>query len=238
MIDASTFATQYNSFWGAFAPTTEHFVRRLNAEHIERFETPLDYEGSAHSRALIAEIAFRIFVENGANYKKNGRLDINKEYFSETTQKTKNKLAPMTQNSGEILEELSNEEIKHCLILSLRLCSFFSEGSVETIFEPTFPGCGFIDASQGDVFWGNDLYEIKTVDRPFRGIDIKQLITYSALNYGAKGKIIKNIGLTNPRRGVFFLKELDYVCFEISGLSKEDLFETILDSVSNSEISR
>lgn len=103
---------------------------------------------------------------------------------------------------------------------------------------PIFDGCGYVDTSEGDVLTGTTLYEIKTVDRPFRSVDIRQLVTYCALNYLSGRYMIDCIGIFNPRRGVYVVISLEEVCYEISGLSSQELFDAIVHAISSGEISR
>jgi hypothetical protein len=101
-----------------------------------------------------------------------------------------------------------------------------------------FSGCGFVDASEGDVIFGETIYEIKTVDRRFRGSDIRQAITYAALNFSGGQFDIRHIGLFNPRWGQFCDIGLDYVCAEISGRPAQELLAIVIQAISSGEISR
>ena len=62
MIDATTFSSTYKAFWAEAAPLLEHFIRRLNLEHIERLAVPMKSDKSGR-KALIAELAFSLMVE-------------------------------------------------------------------------------------------------------------------------------------------------------------------------------
>ena len=106
------------------------------------------------------------------------------------------------------------------------------------MLRPIFTGCGYVNASEGDVIFGETIYEIKTVDRQFRGSDIRQTITYAALNFAMGNFDIGYVGLFNPRRGQFCEFELDYVCGEISGVPTQALLATVIQAISSGEISR
>jgi hypothetical protein len=101
-----------------------------------------------------------------------------------------------------------------------------------------FTGCGFVDASEGDAIYGQTLYEIKTVERPFRSHDIRQTIVYAALNLAAGQFAISNIGLFNPRRGLYCDVNLDRVCLEISGRPTQELLALVVQAISSGEMSR
>lgn len=59
---------------------------------------------------------------------------------------------------------------------------------------PMFPGCGFVDASTGDVHSYGTLYEGKSGERAFRSIDVRQLLTYVALSKASGSWDIDRIG--------------------------------------------
>ena len=105
MIDAIAFSSSYNAFWHANAPTCEHFVRRLNLSELERFARPIDGVDSP-SRAVIAELAFSIFVEQLLN-KRNGLLHrTNNEIRSQAWKVTKSRLSVYAAQGLDIDREL------------------------------------------------------------------------------------------------------------------------------------
>ena len=82
------------------------------------------------------------------------------------------------------------------------------------------------------------LFEVKTVDRSFRGVDLRQLLTYAALNFASREREISTLGLVNPRRGVFFEMPVGDLCLDIAGRSSESLFAMIIQVLSSGELSR
>jgi len=101
-----------------------------------------------------------------------------------------------------------------------------------------YPGCGYIDESEGDVICGKTIYEVKTVDRRLRSVDIRQVITYAALNFISKKYEVENVGIFNPRRALFFEASLESVCSEISGRPAQELLADIVEAISSGAISR
>ena len=180
MIDASTFALSYNAFWHAHTPTCEHFVRRLNLGGLERYFSPMPQVAKTRRRALIAEYAFSLFVErrrgstNIADLSAESRA---KRAWAETTRR----LAPYTAQGLDIETSLDEDENKEVAEIADRLNRVF-DLSKSVVLRPAFPGCGYVDSSEGDVIFGSTLFEIKTVDRAVRSSDIRQTITYAALN--------------------------------------------------------
>ena len=134
----------------------------------------------------------------------------------------------------------TDTELADCGEQVWRLKLFFSRfrrfGAIE--FFPSFPGCGFIDASIGDIFVHEHLFEIKAGDRRFLSVDLKQLITYAALNSLERTREIKYLGLFNPRVGISYTVPLEQLCQEISGTSASELLGEIVRVISSGDISR
>lgn len=103
---------------------------------------------------------------------------------------------------------------------------------------PRFPGCGFVDESQGDILVGNTLYEIKSAARTFRLVDFRQLLVYLALNISSQTYEISNIGLFNPRTGDYVEIAVQEFAQSISGKHATELFAEIVAFLSSGGISR
>lgn len=237
MIDASTFAFSFNAFWHASAPTCEHFVRRLNLSGLERQFAPMSQVSKTRRRALIAEYAFSLFVERRRGGKTFADLTATaqaKRAWAETV----HRLAPYSAQGLDIETPLDEQESTEVAEIAERLARVFDH-SKTAVLRPVFPGCGYVDASEGDVIFGSTLFEVKTVDRPVRSSDIRQTLTYAALNAVASDPFdIRSIGLFNPRRGQFCDVQIDYICSEIAGRPAQELFDVIVQALSSGEISR
>jgi len=237
VIDASTFAASYNAFWHAHAPTCEHFVRRLNLSGLERFFPPMPPQSARSSRrAVIAEYAFSLFVERRKALEHSNSEAVLAEL---AWQETKKRLAPFASQGLDIESPLNEEEAEQVNTISGRLGTFFNSSRPISV-RPMFAGCGYVDASEGDVIFGSTLYEVKTVERPVRSGDIRQTITYAALNAASTTSQFKidYVGLFNPRRGQYCDLDIEYVCSEISGRPAQELFGVIVQALSSGEISR
>jgi hypothetical protein len=90
----------------------------------------------------------------------------------------------------------------------------------------------------GDVYCSNTLYEIKAGERLFRSIDVRQLLTYAALNKADPCRTLTDIGLFNPRSGLSFTASLEEVCIEVAGLRTEELLGEIVRVISSGDTSR
>jgi hypothetical protein len=240
LIDASTFSGSYNAFWNASTPTCEHFIRRLNLGGLERYSRPMAQSKTSKRRAVIAEYAFALFVEMKRDGMKNslGEAFKTKRIKEEAWIATAQRLSPFVGEGLNLSNDFDEDELREVEEIKSRLLSFFSNPARRLVLRPVFKGCGYIDASEGDVIFGTSIYEIKTVERLFRSNDIRQLITYGALNYASRQFSLNKIGLFNPRRGQFCELEIDMVCAEIAGQPAQDLFATIVDAMSSGDISR
>ena len=184
--------------------------------------------------AVVAEYAFSVFVER---HRARPRMDL--EIIQEDAwQATTSRLAPFIGRELELSGRLTSLEQTEADKITARLERFFQDTEPPLILRPMFPGCGYVDKSEGDVISGDIIYEIKTVHRPVRSADIRQVITYAALNFASKQFTINKMGLVNPRAAYYFHFDFDHVCAEIAGMSPPELFRSIIDAVSSGEISR
>jgi hypothetical protein len=233
LIDAVKFATAFTAFWNMATPTCEHFVRMLNLSLYEREDTEMT-ASSTTDRAYVAEYGFALFVERGWSSVE-GSTKAAQELLAK--EEARKRIEPL-QGKGAISEKLTAEQDAEGKQIALRLGKFFKSKGAKTTPRPIFPGCGLIDHSEADVLSDLTLYEVKTVERGFRSNDIRQLITYCALNSLSGKHKIEKIGLFNPRKGISFELELDLVTREISGKTANDLFEDIHQAISSGGISR
>ena len=197
MIDASTFATHHNAFWASHTPTSEHYVRRINIEYADRWDIPVDKPNGEFRAAYVAEIAFASMCARFAGLPSN-------EIQEHAVNEAKGRLSPILEDPLILNQDISEVEQKQISKLENSLFTFFKQRKSQTFPRPSFSGCGYIDTSEGDIVSGKSLFEVKAVDRPFRSIDIRQLITYCALNQMTNGFDLENIGIFNPRRGLYF----------------------------------
>lgn len=91
------------------------------------------------------------------------------------------------------------------------------------VFYPQVPGCGVVDAAHADLVAGHTLGEVKSVSRPFRASDLKQLLTYSAMSH-ASGILYEEVTLLNPRRASRISVSTEFLCRATSGLTSTELF--------------
>ena len=237
MIDAATFAHSYNAFWNDCAPTCEHFVRRLNLGGLKRFGSKMAKSDTSR-RALIAEFAFSLFVERKTDALTRGTKRTIEDIEEAAWRATETRLAPYVMQGLNLGRDFDMDQRQEVISISKALSNFFANIDYQIVLRPLFSGCGYIDRSEGDVLFGDTIYEIKTVERSFRGNDIKQAITYAALNHASGQFSIENIGLFNPRSGRYCEIPIESVCREISGRTAHELLASIIQAISSGEVSR
>lgn len=236
MIDASYFSSSYNAFWNEHVPACESFIRYVNVHGVIKYVNGIFSDEKLRRPQFIAEYAFSVFsqrVSAGLRKSSVGEADLAKKAYEETIKRISS-----YGNKANLRRRLSKYEIYELFEIDQNLQAFFDFKFDGILTRPLFKGCGYIDQSEGDLIHNKTLYEIKTVDRSFRGVDIKQLITYAALNFSSQQFDIDSIGIINPRRGVFCRYSIDSVCSELSGLPNRGLLELISSVVSNGQSSR
>jgi hypothetical protein len=213
---------------------TEDFVRHVNGSWCASRFTPLRSARVRRERhAIINEAAFRAFVVNES---RNGK--------STAASPSELLLAAMAELSSDPLwagkvDQLAEHEWQQANELRWRLSTFFDERrSGNLVMFPKFKGCGLLDECAGDVLTGQTLYEVKAGGRFFRSIDLRQLLIYSMLNWRGGTYEIKNVGMFNPRVGIYYEAELSEVCYQVSGKSADELFTDMSQVVSGSDFSR
>lgn len=235
MISEHQFATHYSSSWHAITPLADGFWTVENLL-VDRIAPPLVPRAPKGMRAVINETAFRAFCSlHGMPTPVNrsdvlaavgGRLDESIAYVGRFSS-----APPLT--AADVDDDCRKESGN----LVLRLLHFFP-GREPTTLRPRFSGCGLISACEGDLIEGECLYEIKAGERAFRVLDLRQLLTYSALAY-AKGTLsFSDIGLFNPRTGVAWRRSLEEVCHSLSGLRLSDTLSALVEQFSGASASR
>lgn len=233
MIGASAFSSTFTAFWSAATPACEHFVRQLNLRHYVRHLPPMTTAVKGN-RPYIAEYAFCLFIER--RWPRDASASARSQEAA-ARRGAAQRLRAFTGREGKVDENLDRDQKNEVRMIAKRLDNFFNESGVY-VPRPVFRGCGFLDKSEADILKNQTLYEIKTVDRPFRSADIRQLLMYSALNYLFPLGEIKNIALYNPRLGIYFDMPLEDVVREVSGRTPLSLFDEIFETISDGSISR
>ncbi len=237
MISEIAFASNFTSVWRSLTPTSEIFVRRINAGLYERVFPQSDSIAAPDRRALINEVAFTLFVRYGGALI--NRIPLSTLEVAECFTAAQQVVTQLDRVRSSYVAQLDDIEKIEAVAQATRLAIFFSaQDRGQITYNPEFPGCGMIDSCNGDVLIGGALYEVKAGDRRFRSVDIRQLLVYLALNSQARRHDISMVGLFNPRTGVSFKASLGEFCFEVSGQAPPDLLAEIVRAFSSGEMSR
>lgn len=220
MISPAKFAKDYASFWNALFPMADALVRTINLNY-ERFapEKEGKFGSDPRRRGLLNEAGFElarlewpeskklrtelIHVAFGAAAQTLLRLDANAD------------VSPPTGDEWGEVEFLANRLLRFCRTQG---------GATEISFAPLVRGCGFVDGGRADLLIDSVVCEVKSGDRNFRVIDLRQAMTYSALLDLDKVGQVSGICLLNPRRGVFYKASCNDICITAGGATAADCF--------------
>ena len=226
VISTRVFA-RYGSLWAGLTPTLEHVVRWMNANSQMLADRVPATGGEPANNALIAETAFAL-VASGENPvgRTIGEGDVRKvrEHLKQFG------MNPPSDNALDV------DELEEVARLATSMCSILAQLGGTATFWPVVPGCGVVDTAHADILIADTLYEVKTVTRPFRGADIRQLLTYSAM-FEASGRGLQKVGLLNPRLGTGASVSLDFVCQGASGLTRHELMREIARRMAEMQVS-
>ncbi|WP_256382790.1 hypothetical protein [Photobacterium toruni] len=129
---------------------------------------------------------------------------------------------------NEVELPLGNDEIHEILVLYKSIYARYVANSKLIYIEPEFSGCGFINQANGDIACDDTLIELKSGERNFSVMDLRQMLTYCALNHSMKTPFtIKKIEFFNPRMGIVYSEDIESFCQNLSALSSKELFSEI-----------
>lgn len=229
MMTEKKFATVFSAFWRDLLPGTDRYVRRMNLA-LQRFALSLDPLAPIEERGITNEMGFRLFCQMVADDQDSWtrlRQDVVEQVASDTV----NYIRRFRDSMSEGIRKPSKNAVQEAGQLAERLLGFLrvKPGWDRRICRPSFAGCGIIEECEGDVLLETALYEVKAGDRSFRAADVRQVLTYCALNYAKPKYNIDRIVLVNPRRGFFFEVSLDTMCRELAGANPGAILSDIVD---------
>lgn len=229
MISERKFVSSHSSFWRAVLPLGDSFIRTIN-RRLRAFagEYPSQFPGSRN--AAISELGFRIFseVDHIILAGVPGEA-VDAPLVLSLARQTETYIEQLDRTIGP--REIRREERLEALVIARRLSDFFAFYETERplITRPSFAGCGILHDSEGDVLAGSVLYEIKNVDRDFRLVDVRQLLTYAALNSAEPRYEIDVLALLNVRTGKYFRIGLNNLSLAAAGYSATRLLSEIIN---------
>lgn len=235
MTTETAFAQHHTSTWRLLAPAMDLFVRKINLRLYAREFPVLKSETASNRRGFINEIAFNLFAECPEE-----SSELTDEIFLSAVDDARERISRLEEVPISALARPSSIEKVDCKKLLARLRIFFQKVSKQKRLEirPQFPGAGIIGSCEGDVFFNSTLFEVKAGQRPYRAVDLKQLLTYAVLNHASRARPLSELGLFNPRMGTSFRAPLDDICHEISGCTSAELLPEITRVISSGDLSR
>ncbi len=237
MTSETSFAQYHTSTWRLLSPAMDLYIRKINLHLYQREFPILKSDISSGRRGLINEIAFIAYCTSPAKARLRKLTDYVLSYAS---RKASERISLLEDIPLESIATPNESEIDDLTEQVRRLRLFFSRTSEGHPIEinPQFPGAGIIGSCEGDIYFNSTLFEVKAGQRMFRSVDLKQLLTYGALNNASRLRPLNHLGLFNPRMGVSFIAALDDICLEISGCMAAELLPEITRVISSGDISR
>ncbi len=211
----------------------------------DRFARPMHASVSKERRPFVAELGFELFCEKmdprpERNASGGGPVD-----------RVRARIAAVSSIDEADVPAASVLERREAAVLAARLRRFVNARvPTSLVVSPEIPGCGLINRATADVLITRQrfgslaepdcvehlLYEVKSVDRSFRAVDMRQLITYAAL-MAADDVPPATVGIINPRLGTFVECAFDAMALDISGLHGDELLQQIIFDISVAEVS-
>lgn len=231
LISELGFSRSYSSLWRALAPTLDLFVRQLNRGLYERTFAPIPSDVTPNRRAFVNEIAFELLCQSP--------YEASTQDLASAVDTARQALQSLPGDKQWLSENPDDCETAEVRELARRLSLWFlaEEPRTTVLTKPKFPGCGYVDTSYGDAIAGTTLVEIKAGERPFRSTDIRQLVTYLALNLASRSFTLEAVRLLNPRIGIKVDVPLDILCFEISGRTSGEMLADVVSAISSGDLS-
>jgi hypothetical protein len=246
MISERAFAKSFASFWQELVPLlTPRFVGLFN----EAYEKVLvDENGVALTDVpiapdtrpdIVAEFAFR-----GAQLLQDSGRDLQTllDDPATVTEASRRAFDVIQQYEGakpDVIRPLLPSELQEGLMLAKNYAALYRacQPTARIEFCPRFQGCGFLNVAEGDLSIDDMLIEVKTTTRKVAGKDLRQLITYLALDTGAGHQRWSHIAVFNPRRGTLHRAEVDALLLRLSGgRPRVDVLAELVDFVQATEL--
>ncbi len=234
MISEKNFCTHYSAFWRETLPNLEPVVRGINLGY-ERIWSPLLTKSDAKRRDFISEIGYRLSFNLGDDLN-TSQLQDRIEIIAKTV------FAELSFQLTELWNEeyyITNSEIHDVKKLAelIRRYLMLLPPHGESFVRPSYSGHGILGMCYGDFEKNDALVEMKYVSRNFRGTDIRQLLTYSALRYYETGTQYRKLYLFNPLRGIHFPTTIKEILSGAAGITPVEFYKRMSYVLSSGEIS-
>lgn len=226
MISERAFAKSFSSFWQELVPLlTPRFVGLFNEAYrvglVDEIGAPLETVPveSGIRADVVAEFAFwgaRMLHEIG---READSLLSDPEVVQEASRMALEVVQKYEGEKPDVIGPLTPNELRQGQEIARNYASLYRacRPMARIEFCPPFQGCGFLNAAVGDIGIDGTLVEVKTTTRRVTGNDLRQLITYLALDAGSGCQRWSYVAIFNPRRGTFHRAEVDALLLRLSG---------------------
>ncbi len=239
MITELTFARDFSSFWRVATPTLDGFIHQVNSGLYDRDAAPMKAPTGSNRRAFVNEVAFELYCRVALLPKAPSHGNDLRNFLDASVaavRKATNSPLPDSDYHNALRADEQADVLEQVRRLRARLTP--ASAPQPPTPRPRFPGCGIINTCYGDILAGETLFEIKAGDRSFRSVDVRQILTYLALNYASGTHRILRAGLVNPRVGTSIELGVDDLCYQVSGQDRGGLLGGIAHAISSGGISR
>lgn len=227
----------YGGFWASLTPMMEDFVRMVNATVVDEALPAIDPHSPGPRRAFVNELGFEIFALQQANpdgADKQPPLDT----LLILATKVAAKIAQLEPGSESANAAFSDDEADEAMALATRLRLLVRPLGAPVVTKVHLPGCGFIGDAYADIVAKTTLCEVKAGLRSFRSTDVRQLLTYAALNHACGLHSIDTLALVNPRVGTVASMNLDDFAQRTADVQGVELLNRVVFAFSNYSFSR
>jgi len=219
-------------------PMAEAFVRQMNRT-LTRVVPPCGSSFKGVRNSLISELSFRLYSKICNDEISLSDLLSDSALINLTADDVCRYISRL-ERSEVALPKMIAGEINEAVALAknLKNCMTYTNPGKSIITRPHFIGCGIVDNCEGDILVGTTLYELKNVERDFRLTDIRQLLTYCALNTASGRRDIDTVGLINARSGLSYKMNVNKLSFLVAGVSSDELFGDVIRYITADSPSR
>jgi hypothetical protein len=231
MISEVTFSKKFTAFWNQILPNSKNYIRLINAGLIERVYEPFTPARRKSNIALINVLSFELV--KAVVIRKISIDDVSKQGFFRSEEyklifDSSMKFLSRFSYGNDVELPLEHDEINEILALYKAIYTRYVANSTIITVEPEFSGCGFINQANGDIACDETLIELKSGERNFSVMDLRQILTYCTLNHFMNPAFrIEKIELFNPRMGIAYSEDIESFCQNLSALSSRELFSEI-----------
>ena len=215
------------------------FVRSVNGSSVTYARAPVLRIGPKRS-SVVSELASKMFREATESGRGVSMVFGDRELVGAQGLAARQRIAQLDgQRLAEVPHLDSSEEAAAAELASSTQRYFLERHAADRLLVGVaLPGCGLVDAAEADVLAGRVLYELKSVQRGFRGADFRQVLVYAALNYAGRTHEIEDIGVLNPRRGVVCRVSVNSFARLTAGISGNELLAEVVEAMSRPGVSR